>query len=66
MIDAEIYKVNAAETLAASRFSAFILSIQIFADEYLDGVCMSNSKEELGAVCLIVTDKDNATTFRLE
>ena len=56
--------MNAAETAAAARFSAFIISVQIFADEFGDGACMANSKDDLGAVCLIVTDKDNATTFR--
>ena len=62
--DAEIYTINSAEWAAAHRFSSFIISHQIFANEFGDGACMINSAKDLGAVCLMVTSTTTATTFR--
>ena len=62
--DAEIYSITAAESAAALKFSSFIVSHQIFANEFGDGVCMINSAKDLGAVCLMVTSATTATTFR--
>ena len=63
-IDDTIYSMTTAEAAAATKFSSFIISHQIFARRFGDGVCMIDSKNGLGAVCLMVTSESDATTFR--
>ena len=62
--DNDIYSVTTAESSAAAIFSPYIITHKIYADEFGDGACMANSKDELGAVCLIVTGTGEVTTFR--
>ena len=66
VIDNEIYSVTTAETAAAAIFSPYIISHRIYADEFGDGACMANSKDDLGGVCLIVSGPGEVTTFRPE